>query len=99
MSGGHFNWIQTNMEYELVGHMLDPELDDLMKDVVELVNDLDLYLSDDTSEKDWEAAKEKFKRKWLRGNHEERLKKLVEEKINQLKDELIQTIECGTSKG
>lgn len=98
MSGGHFDYLQSDMEYKLVGHMLDPELDDLMRDVVNLVEELDLYLSDDTIRKDWEEAKEKFKKKWLRGNHEERLKELVEEKVKELRDELIKMIECGTSK-
>jgi hypothetical protein len=92
MSGGHFDYIQSKMEYELVGNMHDPELDALVADLVELINDLDLWLEGDTGEDKWDKAREAFKKKWLRNGHEDRLKELIETEVLKLKNELFKMI-------
>lgn len=41
MSGGSYNYIFTNIEYDLVGRMYDTELNEMMKDLVEVLHDLE----------------------------------------------------------
>ena len=90
MSGGSMNYAYSRIEHDCLGKMGDPELEALMKDIVELLHEREWYLSDDTGVDDWEKARDKFKKKWLRGgSSEKRLKKIVEEEVDKLKAELL----------
>ena len=50
MSGGSFNYGYTRIEYDYVGYMQDREIDDLMKDVAEVMHDLEWWQSGDIGE-------------------------------------------------
>lgn len=92
MSGGSHNYIYCRIENDLVGQMEDRELDDLMKDIVTLAHDLEWYHSADTSRDDYRKSVRKFKDKWFKQSREERLKKYIEESIQEIKEELLNMI-------
>lgn len=45
MSGGSFDYGYTRIEYDYAGYMQDREMDDLMKDVAEVMHDLEWWQS------------------------------------------------------
>lgn len=92
MSGGSHNYIFCKIEEDLVGQMEDRELNDLMKDIATLAHDLEWYHSSDTSRDDYRESARKFKDKWFKQSREERLKKYVEESIQEIKEELLNMI-------
>lgn len=88
MSGGSHNYICYKIEDELVGQMHDKELNDLMKDIANLAHDLEWFDSSDYGENDYKKSVEKFKNKWFGKSRNERLKKYIDESINELKEQL-----------
>ena len=64
MSGGSLNYFYSSLE-EHIGDFGDKELDDLIKDLVELFHDREWYLSSDTGEGSWRETRDKFKAKWF----------------------------------
>lgn len=92
MSGGSHNYIYCRIEDDLVGQMEDRELNDLMKDIATLAHDLEWYHSADTSRDDYRESVRKFKDKWFKQRREERLKKYIEESIQEIKEELLNMI-------
>lgn len=92
MSGGSHNYIYCRIETDLVGQMEDRELNDLMKDIVTLAHDLEWYHSSDISRDDYRESVRKFKDKWFKQSREERLKKYIEESIQETKEELLNMI-------
>lgn len=92
MSGGSHNYICYQIEENLVGQMEDRELNDLMKDIVTLAHDLEWYHSADISRNGYRESVRKFKDKWFKQRREERLKKYIEESIQEIKEELLNMI-------
>ena len=92
MSGGSCNYICYKIEEELCGRMEDAELNDLMKDIAELAHALEWYQSGDTSKSSYENAVSKFKQKWLKGNREERLKKYIDESLDNMRRDFYKLI-------
>ena len=64
MSGGRLNYFYSSLE-EHIGDFGDKELDNLVKDLVELFHDREWYLSGDTGEGSWRETRDKFKAKWF----------------------------------
>ena len=92
MSGGCKNYICYKIENELVGQMHDKELDDLMKDIAELVHDLEWFEDADYSYDTYKATADKFKNKWFGNSRSERLKGYIDSSIDELKKELYNMI-------
>lgn len=69
MSGGSLDYVCFRVE-EHVGCFGDKQLDDLLKDVAQLLHDREWYLSGDTCEGAWNLAKKEFKEKWLNGERD-----------------------------
>lgn len=94
MSGGSYNYLYNQIEWTYKGHMKDPELELLMKDLIVLLKGLEWCDSGDTDDKDYFAEVNKFKAKWLGGDQcrEERLTSIIEEQCAQLHDSLIQMV-------
>lgn len=88
MSGGSCNYICYRIEEELVGHMEDMELNDLMKDVAELAHALEWYLSCDTSRDNYIETVKNFKKKWFNTDRNEKLKNYIDQEISDTKDRL-----------
>ena len=86
MSGGSHNYVCYKIEEYLVGNMYDKELDDLMKDIVELAHDLEWMDSGDSSV--YPETVKKFKKKWFKSNRTERLKGYIDETISDTKKQL-----------
>ena len=88
MSGGSFNYGYTKIEYDYVGYMQDREMDDLMKDVAEVMHDLEWWQSGDIGEEDYRETIKKFKQKWFKQSNNKRIKKYINDELNQLKENL-----------
>lgn len=103
MSGGHFNYIDSQLKSEIFGWsdkprnvFEDKEISELVWDVLDLIHEYDWYKSDDTCEEDYLETKKIFKDKWLK-NDTERCKRIVDEAIAECKDELYKTYGIGES--
>lgn len=103
MSGGHFNYIDSQLKSEIFGWsdkprnvFEDKEISQLVWDVLDLIHEYDWYESGDTCEKDYFEAKNKFKDKWLKSDNE-RCKRIIDETITELKEELYKTYGIGES--
>lgn len=92
MSGGSYDYLYGKIEEYLVGRMFDPELDALAKDFAQLCYDLEWWQSGDTSEKQYRKTVDEFKRKWLRGEDIKRLKGIIDEQLEEKRNELYQMI-------
>lgn len=85
MSGGSYNYIYDRLEDECVGRMYDIELDDLVKDLCDVLHDLEWWQSCDIGEENYRDTVKKFKEKWFSGDCTERFKGYIDTYIdNQL---------------
>lgn len=92
MSGGSYNYEYYRVEEEYVGSMYDAELDEMMKDLVEVLHDVEWWQSGDIGEDDYRKTVKAFKAKWFDSDRCERLKPIIERKINKVRKELIDMI-------
>lgn len=100
MSGGRFNYLDSTLKTEIFGYNFDKpknvfedlEVSELVWDVLDLVHTFDWYISGDTDEDDYLSAKKNFKNKWLE-NGTQRQKQIIDDAINELRDELYKTYE------
>lgn len=97
MSGGRFNYIDSQLKSEIFGWsdkprnvFEDKEISQLVWDVLDLIHEYDWYKSGDTCARDYLESKKKFKDKWLK-NDVERCKRIVDETIAECKEELYKT--------
>ena len=66
MSGGSYDYKSYVIEEYYVGRMFDVELNEMMKDLVQVLHDVEWWQSDDISEEDYRETVTKFKKKWFR---------------------------------
>ena len=92
MSGGSYNYMYCRIEDEYVGRMFDSQLDNMMKDLVEVLHDLEWWQSCDSSEERYRDTVRKFKKKWFRQTKID-VQKQIESKLEQTKDELLKEFE------
>ena len=88
MSGGSYDYICYTLEDECKGAMYDEEMNDMIKDLVEVLHDLEWWQSGDSSEEKYRETLAIFKKKWFHGNRKERLKGYIDEQIGIVKREL-----------
>lgn len=99
MSGGSYNYIYSRLEDECANQMYDAEMNDLIKDLCEVLHDLEWWQSGDTSEEWYRETLAKFKKKWFHGNRKERLKGYIDEQVGIVRNELYALIgEVGESE-
>lgn len=91
MSGGSLDYFYSRLN-DMVGGMHDPELDELIKDLVEIFHDLEWWQSADISEEDYRETVDNFKNKWLRGQPTKRLKSTIDRVLEEKKQELYKMI-------
>lgn len=88
MSGGSYNYMYSRINDEYVGRMHDLQLDEMMKDLVDLLRDLEWWQSCDCDEKRYRESVTKFKKKWFRQTKID-VQKQIESKFEKTKNELL----------
>ena len=92
MSGGSYNYICYKLEEECNGAMYDAEMNDLIKDLCEVLHDLEWWQSGDSSENQYRNTLTKFKAKWFKGSRKQRLKGYIDEQISIVRSQLYSLI-------
>lgn len=92
MSGRSYNYMYSRINDEYVGRMHDSQLDEMMKDLVDLLHDLEWWQSSDTGEDTYRRAVTEFKKKWFKQTKID-VKKQIDSKFEQTKDELLKEFE------
>ena len=87
MSGGSLNYFYCQLQ-DHIGDFDDVELDELVSDLADLFHAREWYLSSDTGIGSWRRERDKFKDKWFKGNRAGRLEKILNDKFEQIRDEL-----------
>lgn len=88
MSGGSYAYIYCRLKEECDGRMYDAEMDDMIRDLAEVLHDLEWWQSADSSEDEYRATLTKFKAKWFKDNREERLKGYIDNQIGIVRNQL-----------
>lgn len=91
---------QQNVEYlaiskfeeEYVGRMFDSQLNSMMKDLVEVLHDLEWWQSCDCDEKRYREKVTKFKKKWFKQTKID-VQKQIESEFEQTKNQLLKEFE------
>ena len=98
MSGGRFGNYNKYLKDEMFVNsyrpnnvMEDDEISELVWDVLELIRVFDYYSCSDTSRDTYIKRKNEFKKKWF-GNRKIRIEKIVDKKIEQLREEVKEMI-------
>ena len=106
MSGGRFDYKDQYLRDEIFGWrdawcnvFEDREISELVWDVLELVHDFDWYDSGDTCEDTWLKKKAAFKEKWLLNEGSDRVKRIIDDTIQEVKVELYKTFNVNTEGG
>lgn len=92
MSGGSYNYGYSTVEYTYVGEMKDTELNEMMKDLVEVLHDLEWWISGDIGEEQYRETVTKFKSKWFKRRKCD-IEELVNEEFEKKKQELLKELE------
>lgn len=97
MSGGRFDYKDSSLKNEIYGWTDKPsnvfedrEISELVWDVLDLIHDFDWYISGDTCKETYLKSKSDFKKKWF-SNRGVRVREIVDDAINQCKNELYET--------
>lgn len=88
MSGGSYSYIYSRLEEECGGRMYDAEMNDLIKDLCEVLRDLEWWQSGDSSEDCYRKTLTKFKDKWFKSDRQERLKSYIDEQTAIVRSQL-----------
>lgn len=93
MSGGSYDYICYKLSNECDGRMYDAEMNDLIKDLCEVLHSLEWWQSGDTSESSYREELSRFKAKWFKGDRQERLKGYIDEQIDIVRSQLYSLID------
>lgn len=91
MSGGSYDYKYYILDDYYVGRMYDQELNEMMKDLVEVLHDVEWWQSCDISEEDYRETVNKFKKKWFKRDTFQ-VKNFIEEQFNNTKQELLKQL-------
>ena len=92
MSGGSYDYICYKLSEECKGRMYDAEMNDLIKDLCDLLHALEWWQSGDSSEDRYREELSHFKAKWFMGDRQERLKGYIDEQIGIVRSQLYSLI-------
>ena len=92
MSGGSYSYIYVRLSEECEKRMYDAEMNDLIKDLCDVLHDLEWWQSGDTSEERYRKTLSTFKKKWFKGDREQRLKGYIDEQIGTVRSQLYSLI-------
>lgn len=88
MSGGSYSSVYCRVEEECVNRMFDSQLNEMMKDLVKVLHDLEWWQSCDTGEDTYRRAVTEFKKKWFKQTKID-VQKQIESEFERTKDELM----------
>lgn len=88
MSGGSYSYVYCRVEEECVNRMFDSQLNEMMKDLVEVLYNLERWQSCDCDEKRYRETVTKFKKKWFKQTKID-VQKQIESEFEKTKDELM----------
>lgn len=92
MSGGSYDYKYYTIEEYYVGAMYDEELNEMMKDLVEVLHDVEWWQSCDIGEDSYRKTVKAFKDKWFNADRCERLTSIIDRRINEVRTELMSLI-------
>lgn len=92
MSGGSYNYMYCRVNDEYVDRMYDSQLNEMMKDLVEVLHDLEWWQSDDCGEECYRETVKKFKKKWF-GQTKIDIQKAIEVEFERTKEEMLKEFE------
>lgn len=92
MSGGSYCYMYCRIEEEYVGRMYDSQLNEMMKDLCELLHDLEWWQSCDYGEDTYRKTVAEFKRKWFKQTKID-VQKQIESELEQTKSQLLKEFE------
>lgn len=92
MSGGSYDYKCYTIEDYYVGRMYDPELNEMMRDLVKVLHDVEWWQSCDIGEDNYRRTAKAFKDKWFNADRCERLKPIIDKKLDEVRAELITMI-------
>lgn len=92
MSGGSYSYIYSTLLNECDGAMYDAEMNDMIRDLADVLHDLEWWQSSDSSEDNYRTTLAKFKAKWFKGDREKRLKGYIDSQIEIVRRELYHLI-------
>ena len=84
--------ISIKVEYDLVGYMFDSELNEMMKDLVPVLEDLEDWQEADIGEEEYRETVTEFKSKWFKRSKCD-IESLVNEVFENKKQELLKELE------
>lgn len=85
MSGGHYNYLYYQIADMYEGHMKDPEMNELITDLCDVLKALEWCDSGDTGEEDYIKSVVTFKEKWFKTPSDERVSRYIIDGLNTLK--------------
>ena len=88
MSGGSYGYIYSRLIEECDGAMYDAEMNAMIKDLAEVLHDLEWWRSGDSSEEQYRTTLARFKTMWFTGDRSDRLKGYIDEQIGVVRHEL-----------
>lgn len=87
-----YNSIYLTVKYDLVGYMYDSELNQMMKDLVPVLEDLEKWQEGDIGEEQYRETVTNFKKKWFKRRKCD-IESLVNEEFEKKKQELLKELE------
>lgn len=91
MSGGSYSYMCFTIMDTYGGCMKDPVMESLLKDLCEVLHDLEWADSADISQDDYLRSVERFKAKWI-GNPAPILRDVVEQEIQHMRKRLLTAV-------
>lgn len=91
MSGGYLEYSSYHLE-EVAYNVDDLEIKQLIFDLSKFLHDYDYYMSGDYGYDTYLESLNNFKNKWFKTSREERLKEIIDERLNDIRDELYNII-------
>ena len=92
MSGGSYCYMFGRIEEEYVGRMYDSQLNEMMKDLVKVLHDLEWWQSCDTGEETYRRTVTEFKNKWFKQTKID-VQKQIESEFEETKNKLLKEFE------
>ena len=96
MSGGSYDYKYYVLKDYYVGRMYDVELNEMMKDLIDVLYAVEWWQSGDIDENDYRKTVENFKKKWFKRRKID-IQKLINEQFEEKRNELYENLKYLTN--